>query len=115
HRLKILFLTSRFPFPLEKGDKLRSYHFIKGLSAKHEVHIASVSDVPVKVSELAELKKFCASIKVFRIHKPGIAVNIAKAYFGKLPLQTAYFFNPNIQKQMLEYGKSIPPDVIVCM
>ncbi|HLG35159.1 MAG TPA: glycosyltransferase, partial [Bacteroidia bacterium] len=113
--MKILFLTSRFPYPLEKGDKLRSYHFIKGLSAKHEVHLASISDVPVSDNEMQQVKKFCRSVKVFRIHKPGIAVNIAKAYFGKLPLQTAYFFNQSIQRQMYDYGKSIAPDVIVCM
>jgi len=113
--VKILFLTSRFPYPLEKGDKLRSYHFIKGLSAKHEVHLASISDVQVSDIEMHEVKKFCNSISVFRIHKPGIAVNIAKAYFGKLPLQTAYFFNRNIQRQMFDYGKNISPDVIVCM
>lgn len=113
--MKILFLTSRFPYPLEKGDKLRSYHFIKGLIRNHEVHLASVSDVPVSDSEFQEVKKFCKSIKVFRIHKPGIAVNILKAYFGELPLQTAYFFNRSIQKQMFDYGKEISPDVIVCM
>jgi len=29
--MKILILLSRVPFPLEKGDKLRAYHQIKGL------------------------------------------------------------------------------------
>jgi sugar transferase (PEP-CTERM/EpsH1 system associated) len=113
--MKILFLTSRFPYPLEKGDKLRSYHFIKGLSRNHEVHLASISDVELSEEAFAEVNKYCSSMKVFRIHKPGIAVNIAKAYFGKLPLQTAYFFNAGIQKQMLEYGMGIAPDIIVCM
>ncbi|MBK5286688.1 MAG: glycosyltransferase [Bacteroidia bacterium] len=113
--MKILFLTSRFPYPLEKGDKLRSYHFIKGLSRNHEVHLASISDIPVSDNDMQQVKKFCSSIKVFRINKPGIAFNIAKAYFGKLPLQTAYFFNTDIQKQITAYGKSIAPDIIVCM
>jgi len=113
--MKILFLTSRFPYPLEKGDKLRSYHFIKGLSRNHEIHLASISDIPVTDKDMQEVKKFCSSIKVFRIHKPGIAFNIAKAYFGKLPMQTAYFFNTDIQKQITAYGKSIAPDVVICM
>jgi sugar transferase (PEP-CTERM/EpsH1 system associated) len=113
--MKILFLTSRFPFPLEKGDKLRSYHFIKGLSRNHEVHLASVSDVEVTENAFAELNKFCSSIKVFRIGKVGIGYNLLKAYFGKLPMQTAYFFSQGIKKQMLHYGKNVSPDVIVCM
>ena len=37
--MKIVFLLSRVPYPLEKGDKLRAFQQIKGLSAKHEIHL----------------------------------------------------------------------------
>ena len=30
--MKLIYLTSRFPYPINKGDKLRSYHQIKELS-----------------------------------------------------------------------------------
>jgi polysaccharide biosynthesis protein PslH len=45
--MKLVFLTSRFPYPLEKGDKLRSYHFIKELSKSHEVILISLNETKV--------------------------------------------------------------------
>ena len=113
--MKILFLTSRFPYPLEKGDKLRAYHFIKGLAGNHEIHLASVSDSAVNDTDFEELNKLCKSIKVFRINLAGIGLSIAKSFFGNFPLQSAYFYNKGIRNKMLKYGGSISPDVIVCM
>jgi sugar transferase (PEP-CTERM/EpsH1 system associated) len=113
--VKILFLTSRFPYPLEKGDKLRAYHFIKGLSKNHEVHLASISDIAVKENDFAELNKLCKSVKVCRINRLSIGFNVSKSFFGNMPLQSAYFYNGGIKNKILKYGKEIAPDVIVCM
>lgn len=113
--MKILFLTSRFPYPLEKGDKLRAYHFIKGLSKNHDVHLASLSDTSVGEGNTAEVGKLCKSAKVFRINFLSIGLNIAKSFFGNLPLQSAYFYNDSIRNKILKYGNEISPDVIVCM
>jgi hypothetical protein len=33
----VLFLTHRIPYPPNKGDKVRSYHLLKHLSARHRV------------------------------------------------------------------------------
>ena len=40
---KIIIITSRFPFPLEKGDKLRIYHQIKHLSIDYNIHLISLN------------------------------------------------------------------------
>ena len=53
---KIVILTSRFPFPLEKGDKLRAYYFIKELSNLYRVVLISLSDKKVNDNEFKELE-----------------------------------------------------------
>ena len=42
--MKLLILTSRFPYPINKGDKLRAYYQIKELSKQFEIHLISISD-----------------------------------------------------------------------
>ena len=42
----LLFLAHRIPYPPNKGDKIRSYHFLKGLSAKYNIHLATFIDDP---------------------------------------------------------------------
>ena len=39
NKKKLVVITSRFPFPLEKGDKLRAYYQIKELAIYYDVHL----------------------------------------------------------------------------
>ena len=41
--VRLLIVTSRFPFPLEKGDKLRMYHQLRYLQERHEVVLVSLT------------------------------------------------------------------------
>src|SRR5215510_2530995 len=110
--MKILFLTSRFPYPLEKGDKLRAYHFIKGLSKNHEVHLASISPNTVTENDFTEINKLCKSVKVYRINFLDKGLNVSRSFFGNMPFYSAYFYNRTIRNKILKYGKEISPDVI---
>ena len=35
--MKLLVLLSRFPFPLDKGDKLRAFHQLRYLAAPEDI------------------------------------------------------------------------------
>ena len=39
--MRILVLTSRLPYPPNRGDRLRAYHFIEHLSREHELCLVS--------------------------------------------------------------------------
>ena len=62
--MKLLILTSRFPYPINKGDKLRAYHQIKELSKQFEIHLISISDQKINSQEFKELESYCKTIKV---------------------------------------------------
>ena len=64
--MKIVVLLSRFPYPLEKGDKLRAYHQIKELTKRHEVILCSLTDTKIEqawVKEFIEYFYKCACDK----------------------------------------------------
>ncbi len=42
-RKKILFLSSRYPFPLIGGDKIKSYHLLRHLAKKYDVTLVAFS------------------------------------------------------------------------
>ena len=42
--MEILFLAHRIPFPPDKGDKIRSYRWLKALAARHSVHLGCFID-----------------------------------------------------------------------
>ncbi|HXB13638.1 MAG TPA: glycosyltransferase, partial [Bacteroidia bacterium] len=112
--MKILFTLSRFPYPLEKGDKLRAYYQIKNLSAHHEVVVFALSDKTITADELKQVEKICKKAEVFHLSRFSILINLFKALFGKLPLQVAYFYSSKAKKQLDELIKNDKPDHIFC-
>lgn len=56
---KILYLPHRIPFPPNKGDKLRSFNFLKHLSQNHEVVLGTFLDDLNDRQYVDTLKQFC--------------------------------------------------------
>ena len=63
-RKKILFLTSRVPFPPNKGDKIRTYHVLRHLTARHDVFCACFCDTLNDNQYVGELRSICRDVLV---------------------------------------------------
>lgn len=61
-RLRILFLAHRVPWPPDKGDKIRAWHFLRGLARCHEVHLGAHIDDPRDAGAAAALSRVCAGL-----------------------------------------------------
>jgi hypothetical protein len=113
--MKIAFLVSRFPYPLEKGDKLRAFQHIVNLKLEgHQIHLISLSDIKVTESDKSFLLPYCESINVFHLSKKTLFSNLALSFIRKLPLQVGYFFNSEIRKRIEDLVYTIRPDVVYC-
>ena len=49
---KLLYLVHRLPYPPNKGDKVRSYHLLKHLAARHSVFLGTFVDDPDDLQHL---------------------------------------------------------------
>lgn len=112
--MKLLVLSSRFPFPIEKGDKLRMYHQIRELSAQHEITLIALSDQPVSEAQLREMRQYCHHIHLFRLSKIRIIFRLLGSLVTQKPFQQAYFFRPKIARQIREIIRQSEPDMIYC-
>jgi sugar transferase (PEP-CTERM/EpsH1 system associated) len=112
--MKIAVLLSRFPYPLEKGDKLRAYHQLKELSKKHEVHLFCLTDTPVEDEWRAEIEQITASLAVYKLSKFLILWNTALKIFSDKPFQVGYFYQSKINRKINQRIQEIEPDHIYC-
>lgn len=113
--MRIFVLLSRFPYPLEKGDKLRAFHQIKQLSKNHDIYLCALSDEPVSNESLEVLKKYCVDIEVIRLYKFKIIFNlIHKLLFTKKSLQVSYFYNKSAQTKIDKFINRVNPEHIYC-
>lgn len=112
--MKILFVLPRFPWPLEKGDKLRAYHFIRELSARHEVHLFSLSDIRVTDEDLEALKPFCQSITIEHLRLLDRLLGFLYALLFRKPMQVGYFRKPSAIRKVRKLDRELQPDVVFC-
>lgn len=66
--MKILYLVHRLPYPPNKGDKVRSYHLLKHLAARHEVHLGTFIDDPDDEQHLPRVRELCAGLHAARLN-----------------------------------------------
>lgn len=98
--LKINILSSRFPYPLEKGDKLRLFHQIRLLSVAHEIHLFSISEYEVPEEDLSQLRFYCKSIHVYKVSRARRVVNVLKGMLRGMPIHVSYFFDQATAKKI---------------
>lgn len=110
--MKLLAILPRFPYPVDKGDKLRAFHHLKYLAGRHEVHLFALSDQPVSPDERAVLETFCASVTVYRLSKAGIYGRLLANVFGRIPFQTAWHSDAGADRKLSEEIARIRPDVL---
>lgn len=108
--MKILFFTYDLPFPLDSGGKIRSFNLIRELSKKHKIHLFSFYRNKNQLNNLAELEKYCQSIKTFKRRKVNSLKNIF--YLPFFPFPAALYFDQRVKTELVEKVKANKFDII---
>jgi sugar transferase (PEP-CTERM/EpsH1 system associated) len=112
--MKILFLVSRVPFELDKGDKLRAFHQLKYLSRHHEIILFALCDEPVPAGAQEALAAFCREVVICPISRLEAVWSMTKGLPQRMPFQVAYFYNKKAQHQLDGLVHRHQPDHIFC-
>ncbi|MNJ84980.1 Glycosyl transferases group 1 [compost metagenome] len=110
----ILFIVSRFPYPLEKGDKLRAFYQLKELSKEYNVTLICTSDIPVSKEHLQIVNQFCTQIHIFHLSKPGLLFQLCFSLFESKPFQVQYFYRKSIHRKIKKIIAELQPKHIYC-
>lgn len=112
--MTILYLASRFPYPIDRGDKLRAFHQVRYLSRDHDVVLFSLAERPPPADDRAVLARYCKRVEVARLPRWRSLLYAARFPFNTLPLQINYFRSAGIRKRIAGLVENIRPDHIVC-
>lgn len=89
-KLRILLLTHRFPYPPDKGDRIRSYHWLKALSTQHDVDVLTLTENAVPEPFLREVEKLARQVRVVTSSPKAKWWCAAKAFFTGRSLTESY-------------------------
>lgn len=110
----LLVLLPRFPYPLDKGDKLRAYHQIVELAKQHEVYLFALTHKRVPHDDYDHLNTLCTAVDYCRIRWWESAWGVLKAFLTGQPLQLGYWSSRRAQKAFARWEAQVQPDVVYC-
>ena len=100
--MKILFLSLRCPYPPHRGDRIRSYNFIKQLSKQHAVTLVYFAESETDIESAKHLKPFCERIECVPFHRSFALLNTGVHCLSRHPLQLHYWYAPQMQRKINE-------------
>lgn len=113
--MKLLVLLSRFPYPLDKGDKLRAYYQLRELSRHHTLAVVALADAPVSDADRAAVAPLCAGgVHVYSLSRAEIGLGLTRALTSGLPLQVGYFQTAGAHRLLARVMAEFAPDHLYC-
>jgi sugar transferase (PEP-CTERM/EpsH1 system associated) len=98
--MRLLFLTSRLPYPPDRGDRLRAFNFIRSLSQDHEIHLLSFIADDGECDQISPLKEFCRDVQVVPMSTARSALTVGLNIWRDQPLQALYYHSAAMQKRV---------------
>ncbi len=94
--MKVLFVCPFFPWPLNSGGKIRTFHLIRALSRTHEIHLRALVEPGVGREGQRLLANSCADIKLFERSPPGPVMRWSR------PKLERWFHSPSLREALAQ-------------
>jgi sugar transferase (PEP-CTERM/EpsH1 system associated) len=98
--MQILFLTHRLPYPPDKGERIRAFHELRYLAARHEVDLYSFADSEECAANQRFLQDMCRSIYVEVPGKPLRFLQAGVNFLTGKPISFGFFHSRKFQEKV---------------
>jgi sugar transferase (PEP-CTERM/EpsH1 system associated) len=105
---EILFLAHRIPYPPDKGDKIRSYHWLRALAERHTVHLGTFIDDPADWTHVEAVKRMCEETCIRALNPSVARFRSAAGFLRGEPLTLAYYDDRELRRWILELATRRP-------
>jgi len=98
--MRILFLCHRIPYPPDKGDKIRAFHELQALAARHTVDVFTLADDASDIAHREALAAYCNSVTVELVRGSAARWRSLPVLLTGQPLTLKYFYSAALHEQV---------------
>ncbi len=113
---KILFVTTRIPYPPWEGHQIRTYNLLKHICEMHEVHLVSFVRSDENPNHADHLRTLCKSVALIPIpadqNKVKLLSTILSGVITKTPFVVRKYFALEMRNKLQSVIKTEAPDLI---
>lgn len=93
-------IVSRFPYPLDKGDKLRAFYQLRELSPRFDITLVALTEREVSKSDLKKVENYCEKIEIIHLTWFYKVTQMFLCLFSQKPFQVGYFLNQKAKNKI---------------
>ena len=98
----LLFLAHRLPYPPDKGDKVRSFHFLAHLARRYRVFLGAFVDDPNDWQHVAALRELCADVHAEALRPRSQRIASAVGFLSGEALTLPYYRSRELHRWVAE-------------
>jgi polysaccharide biosynthesis protein PslH len=111
--MNILFACHRFPYPPNRGGKIRPFNMIRHLSQSHRVTVATVAHSEEEAQSGAPLHQHCAEV-IYEVVPSSVRwIKAAAALPVAVPSSVKYFHSSKVRRQVVDSSRKQPFDCVI--
>lgn len=111
--MRIFFVCQRVPYPPDRGDKIVTFHEIRHLSKKHELHIFCLADGTGDLANIPALRDLAASVTAVPVTRLKSRLRSLWALVGGRALSVAAFDEAALHRAIIQKHDEVQPDLII--
>jgi sugar transferase (PEP-CTERM/EpsH1 system associated) len=98
--MRVLYLCHRIPYPPDKGDKIRAFHQLRAIAARHEVDLFTLADDRADSIHQQALAGYCRKITVSRLDPKLAKLRALPFLLTSKPLTLPYFYSAELAAEV---------------
>lgn len=98
--MRILYLCHRIPYPPNKGEKIRAFHQLQAIAARHEVDLFTLTDRADDLVHQSALAPYCQRIMVSKLNPRLSRLRALPFLLTRSPLTVPYFYSDELQREI---------------
>ena len=112
--MNILYIAHRIPYPPNKGDKIRSFHQIRYLSARHRILVCALVDDPNDFRHERKLSRYCAQLHLVPVRRFWKKIFSLRGLISGRSMSALYFYEPALQEHVDRILEKESIDAVFC-
>ena len=110
--VRLLVLAPRFPYPLDKGDRLTVFNLVKHFSRLHDVTLVTFLEPGQDPADRRHLDGFANRIETVPLSKWRSYLRAVVGMLRGRPLQVGYYSSPRMARRVEQVIREFEPDIV---
>ena len=110
--MRILVLGPRFPYPLDKGDRLTVFNLVRHFGRRHEVALVTFLEPGQDPDDRRHLEDATERIEMVPLRARRSYFRAVAGLLQGKPLQVGYYTDPVMRRKVAEVIEDLRPDLV---